>query len=240
MDAAALTCPQCGAAASADAVQCSFCHARLATTACPSCYGLVFVGSKHCAHCGAAITAVDERAGTRACPRGCGTLRRISLGGVELEECAACSGVWLKPEVFQKLCAEEERRSVFLGAELQARHTPAAAVTTVRYVPCPDCGKPMNRVNFGKRSGVIVDACAQHGTWFDADELRRVVEFVRDGGLERARVQERRQLEEERRLLEARKNIASWGAPQPPQPSDASPEATGAVAGVLLRLFGTF
>jgi Zn-finger nucleic acid-binding protein len=98
----------------------------------------------------------------------------------------------------------------------------------------------MNRVNFGKRSGVIVDACAQHGTWFDADELRRVVEFVRDGGLERARVQERRQLEEERRLLEARKNIASWGAPQPPQPSDASPEATGAVAGVLLRLFGTF
>jgi Zn-finger nucleic acid-binding protein len=98
----------------------------------------------------------------------------------------------------------------------------------------------MNRVNFGKRSGVIVDACAQHGTWFDADELRRVVEFVRDGGLERARVQERRQLEEERRLLEARKNIASWGAPQPPQPSDASSEATGAVAGVLLRLFGTF
>jgi len=56
MDAAALTCPQCGAAAAADAIECSFCHARLATTACPSCFGLVFVGSKHCAHCGAAIT----------------------------------------------------------------------------------------------------------------------------------------------------------------------------------------
>ena len=58
MDAAALTCPQCGAAAGADDLQCSFCHARLATTACPSCFGLVFVGSKHCAHCGAAIGAV--------------------------------------------------------------------------------------------------------------------------------------------------------------------------------------
>jgi Zn-finger nucleic acid-binding protein len=240
MDAAALTCPQCGAAASAEAIQCSFCHARLATTACPSCYGLVFVGSKHCAHCGAAIAAVDERAGTRNCPRGCGTLRRLSLGGVELEDCGTCSGVWLTPDIFRKLCAEEERRSVFLGAELQARRTPAASVATVRYVPCPDCGKLMNRVNFGKRSGVVVDACAQHGTWFDADELRRVVEFVRDGGLERARVQERMQLQEERRLLEARKNIASWGAPQPAQPPEGSPEATGAFAGALLRLFGTF
>jgi Zn-finger nucleic acid-binding protein len=141
--------------------------------------------------------------------------------------------------VFQKLCAEEERRSVFLGAELQARHTPAASVTTVRYVPCPDCGKLMNRVNFGKRSGVVVDACAHHGTWFDADELRRVVEFVRDGGLDRARAQERMQLEEERRLREMKKNIGSWGAPQPSQADDASPDANGAFAHVLLRLFGT-
>ena len=239
MDAAALTCPQCGAAAGADDLQCSFCHARLATTACPSCFGLVFVGSKHCAHCGAVIGAVDERAGSRRCPRGCGTLRRLSLGGVALEECGQCSGVWLTPDVFQKLCAEEERRSVFLGAELQARHTPAASVTTVRYVPCPDCGKLMNRVNFGKRSGVVVDACAHHGTWFDADELRRVVEFVRDGGLDRARAQERMQLEEERRLREMKKNIGSWGAPQPSQADDASPDANGAFAHVLLRLFGT-
>jgi Zn-finger nucleic acid-binding protein len=109
----------------------------------------------------------------------------------------------------------------------------------VRYVPCPDCGKLMNRVNFGRRSGIVVDACAQHGTWFDADELRRVVEFVRDGGLERARAQERMQLEEERRLREVKQNIASWGAPQPPQARDASPEADGAFAQVLLRLFGT-
>jgi Zn-finger nucleic acid-binding protein len=201
---------------------------------------MVFVGSRHCAHCGAKLGAVDARAGKRPCPRGCGTLRQLSLGGVELEECERCSGVWLATEVFQKLCAEEERRSLFLGAELQARHTPASPVQTVRYVPCPDCGKLMNRVNFGKRSGVVLDACAQHGTWFDADELRRVVEFVRDGGLERARAHERQQLEEERRLLVARKNIASWGAPQPSQPKDASAEATGTFAEVLLRLFGTF
>ena len=108
------------------------------------------------------------------------------------------------------------------------------------YVPCPDCAKLMNRVNFGKRSGIVLDACAQHGTWFDADELRRVVEFVRDGGLDRARAHDRMQLEEDRRLLAAKQQIASWGAPQPAQPKDASPEATGPFAEILLRLFGTF
>jgi len=240
MDAAALTCPQCGATAGADDIACSFCHARLATTACASCFGLVFIGSKHCAHCGAAIAVVETRSGARPCPRGCGTLRRLSLGGIELEECERCSGAWLKPEVFQRLCAEEERRSVFLGAEVQAPHATHEPVATVRYVPCPDCAKLMNRVNFGKRSGIVLDSCALHGTWFDADELRRVVEFVRDGGLDRARAHERQQLAEERRLLAARKNIASWGAPQPAQGDDASPAATGSIAEVVLRLFGTF
>jgi Zn-finger nucleic acid-binding protein len=51
----------------------------------------------------------------------------------------------------------------------------------------------MNRVNFGKRSGVIVDVCKGHGTWFDAGELTRAIEFVARGGLEET---ERRDQEE--------------------------------------------
>ena len=239
MDAAALTCPQCGAAAAADAIQCTFCRVRLATTACASCFGLVFVGSRHCGHCGAAIAKADARRGEQPCPRGCGDLHRLTLGGVELDECTGCSGVWLSVDVFRRLCAEEEERAVFLGAELQERRTPAVAAPTVRYVPCPECARMMNRVNFGKRSGIIVDSCAQHGTWFDADELRRVVEWVRDGGLDRARARERMQLEEERRLLATRQKIAAWGTPQPAPSDDGSPAATGSVAAALLRLFGT-
>jgi Zn-finger nucleic acid-binding protein len=183
---------------------------------------------------------VETRTGVRPCPRGCGTLRNLSLGGIELEECERCGGAWLNAGVFQRLCAEEERRAVFLGAEVQARKFQQAPVTTVRYMPCPDCRELMNRVNFGKRSGIVLDSCAKHGTWFDADELRRVVEFVRDGGLDRARAHERQQLEDERRLFAARQKIASWGAPQPPQSDDASPAATGSVAELVLRLFGTF
>jgi hypothetical protein len=50
----------------------------------------------------------------------------------------------------------------------------------------------MNRVNFAHASGVIVDVCTNHGTWFDADELRRVLDFISAGGLESARQRELR------------------------------------------------
>jgi Zn-finger nucleic acid-binding protein len=45
------------------------------------------------------------------------------------------------------------------------------------------CHDLMNHVNFGKRSGVIVEVCKPHGVWFDKGELTRAVEFVADGGL---------------------------------------------------------
>lgn len=49
----------------------------------------------------------------------------------------------------------------------------------------------MNRVNFGKVSGVIVDMCKAHGTWFDPGELTRVIAFAGGGGLERTRAREK-------------------------------------------------
>ncbi len=53
----------------------------------------------------------------------------------------------------------------------------------VSCLQCPLCHVPMNRVNFGKRSGVIGDVCKSHGTWFDRGELTRAVEFVARGGV---------------------------------------------------------
>lgn len=58
----------------------------------------------------------------------------------------------------------------------------------------------MNRLNFGKVSGVIVDVCKPHGTWFDAGELTRVVAFASAGGLERTRERERLERGDEQKL----------------------------------------
>jgi hypothetical protein len=49
----------------------------------------------------------------------------------------------------------------------------------------------MNRQNFLKRSGVIVDTCLHHGTWFDDDEARRAGEYVAAGGKEPLEAEER-------------------------------------------------
>ena len=59
----------------------------------------------------------------------------------------------------------------------------------------------MNRINFAKCSGVIVDVCKGHGTWFDKQELTRIIEFIREGGLEASRQREKAHIEEERRQL---------------------------------------
>jgi Zn-finger nucleic acid-binding protein len=78
----------------------------------------------------------------------------------------------------------------------------------VRYSPCPACAKIMNRVNFARSSGIVLDICKAHGVWLDADELRRVLEFLRAGGLQQAREREKRALDEELRLLRMRQSLA--------------------------------
>lgn len=238
-EAAVLTCPQCGAVAESDATSCKFCHARLATTSCAKCYGLVFVGSKHCPHCGAAVVDPGSVTATpHQCPRGCGTLAKIQLGSVEVEECGVCIGMWVKQQVFQRLYAEEEKGAVTLGPELAQHRVQQSTVETVKYVPCPECGKLMNRINFAKRSGVILDSCAKHGTWFDADELRRVVEFIRGGGLDRFREHEKMFLAEERRLLELKQRLADPSTEDAMQRHNAGSNLRATALDSMLFLFG--
>jgi Zn-finger nucleic acid-binding protein len=52
----------------------------------------------------------------------------------------------------------------------------------VTYIKCPVCAKLMNRVNFGAKSGVIVDRCKEHGVWLDGGELRHLFEWMKAGG----------------------------------------------------------
>ena len=77
------------------------------------------------------------------------------------------------------------------------------------YIPCPECGKLMNRRNFAGCSGIIVDGCKDHGTWFDREELKHTVEFIRTGGLKKSREQEKSRLEERiAHIKEERRNLA--------------------------------
>jgi Zn-finger nucleic acid-binding protein len=58
----------------------------------------------------------------------------------------------------------------------------------------------MHRRNYGKKSGVIIDICTEHGMWLDPGELERILSWVRQGGLARAERQALEQVRDETRV----------------------------------------
>lgn len=208
-----MNCPACGAPVDPEGKRCEFCDTHLATVMCPTCYGVVFDGTKHCQHCGAALSAkkvVHHGDQTQhACPR-CEEhpqLRVEVVAGCPIERCAVCEGLWIDDHVVDHIYRDRENQP-----NIQALTTPnkedvqptgTGVFKPEGYIKCPECEKLMNRQNFGRFSGVIIDMCKGHGTWFDADELRRIIEFIQAGGLEKQAKREREELQEEMRKMRA-------------------------------------
>ena len=240
--ATVLRCPNCGAAASHDATVCSYCETRLATVACPKCFAIMFAGMTHCPRCGADAARVEEGpAHDLKCPHCLADMTRVQIGTMELGECDRCQGLWLDAAQFERVCSDSESQA----SVMQWRQAPAPSLAPVRsdvvkYRACPRCRKLMNRLNFAKVSAVIVDVCHDHGTWFDRDELYRVVVFIQSGGIDRSRAIEREKLANERRRLEAQQQMrasTSSGAMSPfaSRPPDNASADSGLAS--LLRLF---
>ncbi|HZM04451.1 MAG TPA: zf-TFIIB domain-containing protein [Candidatus Saccharimonadales bacterium] len=217
MPAETLKCPMCGAPASTDSPQCEHCGAQLATIACPSCFGMMFIGEKFCSHCGAAAARTEDASGTHElCPRCKTNLQAVVLGKSRLEECPHCEGMWVSADVLQQICADREQQAAVLG---MSSSLPASSIDfekKIHYIPCPVCQDLMNRVNFAHCSNVIVNVCRAHGTWFDRDALRHLVEFIRGGGMEKVRARELNELEDRRKHIEAEETAAAFTTLRPP------------------------
>ena len=170
--------------------------------ACPSCFGLMFIGSKFCDHCGAIAVPASLHEGDDLgdCPRCSLPLGLLQIGSIDLRECQKCDGLWADIPTFEGICANSEKQSAVLGF-IGIRTAKAEILTKISYVRCPDCGEMMNRSNFARASGVIVDICRKHGVWFDADELPKIVDFIQKGGMEIARNREKMELDSERSRL---------------------------------------
>jgi Zn-finger nucleic acid-binding protein len=229
MQAATLHCPDCGAPADPGATECPYCHARLATISCPHCFGMVFAGMDHCPHCGSAIDrqeVMDDDV-ELACPRCAGELKPVRLGSSRVRECAGCGGLWVDNQTFLAICVDRERQAE-VGPDRPAapRISTAAGGVDVRvkYLRCPVCRAMLDRINFARVSGVVVDVCAEHGTWFDRNELHRIVDFIAAGGLERS-LAHARDLAFARRLAEVVDQVTAT----PGGPWSAEPDAWSAL-----------
>ncbi|MCP3915557.1 MAG: hypothetical protein GY711_08390 [bacterium] len=184
----AMRCAHCGAPVSAQDETCGHCTARLsaasrlATTLCPECFTRLEESARVCSHCAVEISPNRLSAlphGT-VCPRCEGELANRFLGDWDLIECQACQGVWVTPEIFDRLCTKSSQNASSL-APARSRVV-VVAPDVVAYVPCVQCSQLMTRRQFqwsGRSAGVVIDLCREHGIWLDAGELRRVLDFVK-------------------------------------------------------------
>jgi Zn-finger nucleic acid-binding protein len=203
-------CPNCGAAATPQSIRCSYCHSSLATLVCSKCYGAIFLGMKHCPWCGESAAHGNPSENAKGkCPRCDVEFLLIQVGKRMLSECPSCGGLWIDHDTLQEICANREEQEAVMVFHVEPTSAANAATQPKRvYIPCPRCNKLMNRRQFAGYSRVVVDYCKAHGTWFDRDELRQIVQFILDGGLAKAREREKLQLEHERQnLRDERRNL---------------------------------
>ncbi len=110
------------------------------------------------------------------------------FSGDKYELCPDCGGLWLDRGKFRRATRESDvyrEESLIIN-----EYVKKPSQDTVTYIPCVRCGKVMNRKNFAKISGVIIDECGNHGVWLDAGEIEKIRHFIADGGLERVQDRE--------------------------------------------------
>ena len=107
MTVEALNCPNCGAGVASDSTKCEFCRTRLKTMACPSCFGLMFVGTEFCGHCGKGmvVAAVSKSDDLGDCPRCKLKLDNLEIAATTFRECHKCNGLWSDVATFEHLCS---------------------------------------------------------------------------------------------------------------------------------------
>jgi Zn-finger nucleic acid-binding protein len=165
-----MKCTACGAALPANSLVCSFCGTRNAVDL-------------------RSLSVSTARApdAPRPCPE-CGTaMESVNLGHRRrffIEQCVRCHGLFFDVNELQALLDDAvapvyEIDMPLLFTLQKESPVPRRQLT---YVSCPVCGKMMNRVNFGRRSGVVVDQCRSHGMWLEGGELHRLMEWKKAGG----------------------------------------------------------
>jgi Zn-finger nucleic acid-binding protein len=195
VDAKIHRCGSCGAIVAADAEGCDFCGSAIErdpgklSLICPECYARCAEKARFCTACGVGFRPEPVRLEGHELPcPACGALMPPQqIGGVGLNECRGCNGLWVPGESFDLLVSRaiEARRNARPEDLLRLRPRVRGAnpaSQAVKYRKCPECEGFMQRRNFRKSSGVIIDVCNEHGTWLDADELEQIAGFILSGG----------------------------------------------------------
>ncbi len=197
-DAPVQRCSACGALAREEDESCAYCGAAIVhigdrgSLICPECFARNADDARFCLGCGVAFDPEPIRSEKTElrCPCCDRWMATRNVGGIEVQECEKCHGLWAPESRFEQLVDRAARtaRERSLSGEVLTPRVDGGNPTQskVEYRRCPECDALMGRRNYRKRSGVIIDRCHQHGTWLDAHELERIAGFVLSGRAEKA------------------------------------------------------
>lgn len=205
-----LHCPSCGASVKRGAENCEYCGSHLdfdlkgKTIHCPVCFATTPANSRFCMRCARPIKGLVEEGKLledRLCPRCEVPMRGQTFGEFSVAQCSQCSGLFVPHETFEMM-QETRDRAIFPARPIGRGEL--RPDTYVRYVRCPICRNMMNRTNFARISGVIIDTCRGHGIWFDPGELEKIMEFISLGGLAKAKDVDLQRQKDEEQLMKLR------------------------------------
>lgn len=90
------------------------------------------------------------------------------LNETRVDRCQSCFGIWFRGSDFLSLRKVQGSEKIDVGPAELGREFDQAI-----YVPCPDCGKPMERSSHPSQPHIRFEACpGGHGVFFDAGEYR--------------------------------------------------------------------
>lgn len=124
------------------------------------------------------VLMVGSRLRCPACSTGLVVRTRKPLAW---RECPACGGRWFGAGVLLALVREMIARGEAEDADIElGKRVRGSAVVPEGRQPCPACSAPMEKLNYGYDSNVILDRCAPcAGTWADFGEVERVAQHAK-------------------------------------------------------------
>jgi Zn-finger nucleic acid-binding protein len=242
-----LHCPTCGAPIERGTKECEYCRAPLdfslkgKTIMCPYCFEQTPADGGFCMRCARPIKDVVEKGEVlpdHQCPRCRVPMQGMRIGDYSVVECSRCHGLFVSHETFELM---QDHSTRIVEAAHETNRTAVQPETQFHYIRCPVCRQMMNRQNFARVSGVIIDICRDHGIWFDSGELEKIMDFIARGGLRKAREAEIERLKAEEQLQQLRNSPqgSSMRTSFPMGPQDELMMGTGLmhVIGAIFHAF---
>ncbi len=154
----------------------------------------------------------------RHCPRcNCGlmTIDLTNNGALLIERCERCFGLFFDIGELEAYLESSNKRKSDINYHIITTLTNENhhQEHPVMYLRCPVCKNLMNRINYGKKSGVVVNKCPNHGIWLDSGCLDHLVGWTRAGGMELDRIckEEAKEQEIMRQKIEQEQKVLNQG-----------------------------